>query len=753
MQLKNRRYVIISKWSYPFGGGEEFLYQTMSWAHKLKMKSYWLCFSTPKNTNFEEFTVEKHEYGYIIKVPGGIDDENIYNWLKLLKPDFVHHQGHIRSTFYNQCEKLRVEFLTGFHFWGGGIILDTEKKNIDIIENARYHKTDKELTELWDKPFCNYYTVTKFVADCIKAVSGYSIKGNIYASSSVKKCKMDNFIPHEQKYVSIINIHHLKGGELFLKLLNKMKNVSFLGVKTEYRSEGLDNKIQEAVDSRIENGEAECKLMNRVPDPTLIYRQTKIMLCPSLVDETFCRVINEAMMNGIPVITTGQGNIKYLVGVNYKYMFLAIETDKWAGAINELLTDRRKYDECSRYMLQQYEEFSERKAMSQFLSLSLKTIKKSKEMNVMIYSPWCDQGLGIQSRNYANILKNTDYRVFIFALKPYNADTCIEMQKNPEEWKTDHVYYSANDREHVKDIEVLKFIEKYNIGKCLLPETCWFRVFEVAKLLRNNSVKCYAIPNIEIVKKNEIFKHKYFHKILCNNRLCEDIFNDYGIKNTKYIGYGMNDKNITFKEKVFGNKIKFLFIGGMNAFSRKHILDICASFVESYKTYPNISLTCTIQKTNNLELEDKERINDYLVHPGITFIQTHLSYKGIIDLYYNHHVSIQVSKHEGLGLGFYESLNTGTPVISLDIQPHNEIILDNINGWLVPVYTKPMTDNTDPLYESAYFEHSHLTDKINYILGDFQNVYSKIIASLKDDYDKRIDIKHFKNNLIKSIST
>ena len=54
--------------------------------------------------------------------------------------------------------------------------------------------------------------------------------------------------------------------------------------------------------------------MGPVSDPTIIYKKTRIFLDPSLCDETFCRTVNESMMNGIPVITTGAGNIKYLVG-------------------------------------------------------------------------------------------------------------------------------------------------------------------------------------------------------------------------------------------------------------------------------------------------------------------------------------------------------------------------------------------------------------------------------------------------------
>jgi hypothetical protein len=58
-----------------------------------------------------------------------------------------------------------------------------------------------------------------------------------------------------------------------------------------------------------------------------------------------------------------------------------------------------------------------------------------------------------------------------------------------------------------------EFIKKNNIGKCIIPETCWYRIFQMAKLMRDNNVNCYAIPNIEIVRKDEIVKHKYFYKI------------------------------------------------------------------------------------------------------------------------------------------------------------------------------------------------------------------------------------------------
>jgi glycosyltransferase involved in cell wall biosynthesis len=111
----------------------------------------------------------------------------------------------------------------------------------------------------------------------------------------------------------------------------------------------------------------------------------------------------------------------------------------------------------------------------------------------------------------------------------------------------------------------------------------------------------------------------------------------------------------------------------------------------------------------------------------------------------------QVSKHEGLGLGFYESLQTGTPIITLDTPPHNEIIKDSINGWIIPCHHKKMTDNQDGLIESAYFNPQILADKIIEITNNKEtlgNLFQKLI----NDYISRFDINLFINRFISSLN-
>lgn len=749
--MEGRTYLILSKWAYPFGGGEDFLYVTMEWANRIGMKAYWLCFTDAKNNNFKEFSVEKHKYGTIIKLEGGFNVTTAKNWVKLLKPDIIHHQGHERSKFFIACQENRVEFLSGFHFWSGAITLDTTKKNTKILENAQHHSIDHEILSLYNKQFCNLYTVTPFVSECIKKITNINITDHIYASSSKVTSYVPNIDVTKNNYVTMINIHKLKGGEILFRLLNDFENIPFIVVQSEFGSEQLDAKIKNCIDERnLKNTTIKSIYYSRLSCLKSIFQRSKIVIVPTLVDETFCKVVNESMMNGIPVLTSGYGNTKYLLNHDPSYVIDPEDYNRWKSRIHELYFNNDSAKEGSQTMLQYYKLFSEEAARDQFAQLSEKIIKKGKEYNIMIFSPWCDQGLGIQSRNYAQILQEYGYNVSIFAIKPYNAPTCLQLQKDPTEWEWNNVYYSPNSREDVMDTELIDFFYKYNIGKCLIPETCWFRVFEVAKLCRSYNIKCYAIPNIEIVRKDEIYKHKYFHKILCNNFLCQNIFNRYGIDKTEYIGYGIKNESLNFSKNINHKKLKFLFIGGMNAFSRKHILDICEAFAFAYTLTNNIHLTCTIQKKNKLEQDKYQQIEQYYDHPGIQIIENHLAYSDIMNLYKTHHISIQVSKHEGLGIGFYEALATGTPIITLDTPPHNEIIKDNVNGWIVPCHYKPMVDNKDPIFDSAYFNPQHLADKI-VLIASSENIYNKISITLFNDYLDRIDFDIFRKKFINSL--
>ena len=127
-----------------------------------------------------------------------------------------------------------------------------------------------------------------------------------------------------------------------------------------------------------------------------------------------------------------------------------------------------------------------------------------------------------------------------------------------------------------------------------------------------------------------------------------------------------------------------------------------------------------------------------------------LSYDEIMMLYNQCDVVIQVSKHEGLGIGFYEALSFGKPVITLDVPPHNEIIKTGVNGWLIPATVKPSIENPQSPIDSAFFNPDHLRELVQKLATEPEEV-EKMAESTRQDYATRFDISTFSQRFIDAL--
>ncbi len=160
-------------------------------------------------------------------------------------------------------------------------------------------------------------------------------------------------------YVTLINPCAVKGISIFLELARRMPEVQFAGVPTwgttkadRAALEGLPNvRLLPAVD-RIEE----------------IFRQTRVLLMPSLWTESFPLTAREAMLHGIPVIGSNSGGLpETKLGIDYTIPVRLIEQyedrfdelgnpvpivpeqeiDPWEETLRKLLSDRALYERLS----------------------------------------------------------------------------------------------------------------------------------------------------------------------------------------------------------------------------------------------------------------------------------------------------------------------------------------------------------------------------------------------------------------------
>jgi len=696
-------YLIPTHLGYPMGGGESFMYQTCRILSEFGVKCVWVSFLDPKTGWYQQSSLTHTPYYVDVRYGGGCSKEAIQKVVDQFSPDLIHAQGGTSDVAMEIAEENRLTTLIGYHFWHGLVELGASG-NQHILDNIDQHALRTGAPP--QSRLIHKYVASEFMQEVYARLGGKEKIQVIHPISDAAQF----LAPRDGlgQYVLQVNVCRLKGGDIFRDCVKALgETVPFMGV----RSEPGDNAYYEALEADVAaHPRSRMVSYGNVRD---FYRDARIVIVPTLVDETFCRVAFEAAMNGIPVLCTANGYLPSMLGDTG--VFLPEESEDWVKCIAELYHDEerlRRIGEAQRARLMA--TFGS--DFGAFISSAMGLIDTAATRNIGIFTVWGDLGLGNLSHVHSKLLRNAGYRVHIFSFQPYaSIGKGLVRQQNPDDWSVprnaDSVYYSFNHREEVTVYELSQFILTNQIHTLLVPEVCWEPNWERLFAVKINKLKICTIPMIEIVIRGEILHHNRFTSTLYCTRLAEQALTAHGVHNGAFLGFGigrtLSDERMQAKRERLArrDKIRFLHIAGHNPKMRKNTPQVMEAFAKALALRDDIELTVT----------SMDPLHSYYPHElpeGITVIDRSLGRDEIFALYEEHDVSIQVSSHEGLGLGFYESISHGTPVISLDASPHNEVVLEGETGWLVPAYPIAMRDNDRSIVSAWRFDTFSLTERI-----------------------------------------
>jgi len=780
-------YLILGEWGYPpYGGGEAWMVDTAKWMNRNGFECYYIYFMEHSvDIQFHKYHVFKSVHDEsknnltFIQFPKS-DKLQLLQFISLLKPVIISHQGLHRSEYLKIANILNIPFITGFCYWQD--IIEIPKPNLDVNNPINRNMLSKNLIPDSNFDFilnhsAYIYVCGQFVNDIIEKVHHKSLP----IINTITDRDHFNNIPSEskgtkeegiKKYVTIINIARLKGGNMLDQIIRKCNdNVVFCVIDSQVTE--FTDKVKRAINDR--NDES-IFIEKQIPNLTDIYRNTKILLIPSLVDETFCRVAYEGMSLGIPIISTKCGNLKHLLH-NYAHFIAPDDIEnpqKWADIINKLYNNEAKLLEMScrpkHPTINQNIEFEfvsiVKNVISHYVPYSNDNNNTHSELkNIGILCPWADQGLGIQCREYYDLLTSLSMEVSVFAFKPYHAGNMnsninnnsnnmndnSKLQTDPNEWNRPRIWYSDSKRKDINHTEFFDYLHTYKIHKFIIAEPGSIKenVYHLAKICKMLGIQTYCIPNMEIIQYSELPSYEVFDKILVNNYKTLEFMRKWcGVYSHKVflLQFGILNKyfninvNVNINNDGEKNTIKLFCLGGLNSITRKNILLIYEAF-KSIKPKDindrNIILNIYIQGVeNHASLKNTDNIK---IH------NKSLSYKKIAELYQHHNIVIHMGGHEGLGLGYYEALASGIPLIGMNCPPCNEIITDfstNGNGWLVPCSFAPLTDNDEGLVNNGIINVSDLKTTIITAINEYDNKVGKM---------KLWNPRQYINNVIKHI--
>jgi glycosyltransferase involved in cell wall biosynthesis len=721
-------YLVCTDLGYPMGGGESFVHQTCQILVEFGVRCVWLSFFDPQTGPYTEASLTHTPYYIDVREAGANRDADIRRAIEHYSADLVHAHGGTNEIVMELSRTMRFRALIGYHFWSGLVDLGPTG-NQHILEHLNKHALTRPRGEAADTVV--KYVASEFMSDVYKGLGGTDTLEIIHPASDPSQ-----FLAQRTgigKFVLQVNICTLKGGRIFQRVLRELGDrIPLMGVQTEPDASTLYEEIHEDLTSRP------LCVVHGYGSVREFYRDARIVIVPTLVDETFCRVAYEAAINGIPVLTTRNGFLPQMFG-DFGF-YLDEDPQSWVDSVARIYDDTELLERVGKQQ-QAWVTSTFEAGASGFMSMTMKLIDQSIRKNIGIFTMWGDQGLGNLSHTHARLLRDMGYRTHIFSFQPYSAlGRALVRQRDPSDWAApehaDSVYYSYNCREEVTVNELSQFILANKVHTLLVPEICWQANWDRLFALNIENLKVCAIPMAEIVLKNEAILHNRLTSTLFCTRIAEDALVGMGVTNGKYLGHGFQkslspERAECKRERLRQReKLRLLHIAGHNPNVRKNTRQVIEAFALARELRDDIELTVTSMDPVGTYYPGK-------IPPGVHIIDRVLSRNDIMELYEDHDISIQVSSHEGLGLGFYESVSRNTPVISLQAPPHDEIVLQDQTGWLIPAWPMPPADNDQSIVPAWRFHTSDLAFQI-LMLGkrDVENVMDRCPTIYRKYFDE-----------------
>ena len=147
-------------------------------------------------------------------------------------------------------------------------------------------------------------------------------------------------------YVTLINANKVKGLDNFLEIARRLPQVRFL-LQESWK---LKDDALAALQARLKDL-PNVTFLHRVSDMRQVYRQTRLLLAPSIWEEGFGMVAVEAQSCGIPVIASVRGGLPESVGNGGLLIKDYKNVDAWVTAVESVLGDQTRYAALSEQAL------------------------------------------------------------------------------------------------------------------------------------------------------------------------------------------------------------------------------------------------------------------------------------------------------------------------------------------------------------------------------------------------------------------
>jgi glycosyltransferase involved in cell wall biosynthesis len=155
-------------------------------------------------------------------------------------------------------------------------------------------------------------------------------------------------VPQPGTNVVLINPTQLKGAELFFRLAEARPAIPFLAVESWNISEDW-----RAVLTNRARALGNVALWPAGDDMRQVFAAARLLLMPSIHEETFGRAVAEAQVSGIPALASDRGALPETLGAGGLAVTLDAGWEAWTAALDRLWSDTALYRRAAAAALHQ----------------------------------------------------------------------------------------------------------------------------------------------------------------------------------------------------------------------------------------------------------------------------------------------------------------------------------------------------------------------------------------------------------------